>query len=108
VRLRGRREGVERVPDRRTGEAVDHLETELRGGMAGADHLLGGALSDALGLAVAPDVVGQYGLVPFVDGVADRLPDEVIRDREEFEAVFGQQRLASLGVTGLVEEAAHV
>src|SRR4051812_26807338 len=65
VFLVGRREGVDRVPNGGPGEAVDDSgESGLLGrgvdeppaGLGRVDHLLGGTLADALGVAVAPDV----------------------------------------------------
>jgi crossover junction endodeoxyribonuclease RuvC len=46
-------------------------------------------VADALGLAVAPDVRGQDRLVPLVDRVvADRLPEQVVRDRPHLQVVL--------------------
>ena len=53
------RERVEHVPDRRAGEARDHVDAELRGGAGGVLHPLGGALLHAGGVAVAPDLGRQ-------------------------------------------------
>jgi hypothetical protein len=49
----------------------------------------------ALGLAVAPHVVGQDGPVALVDQVADGLADQVVADREALQAV-GLEQLAPL------------
>ena len=87
-RVGDRRERVEQVPDRRAGEAVDDLDAQLLRGAGRVLHLLGGPLADLLGLAVAPDVVGQDQLVPLVDQVADRLADQVVRDRPDFQLVL--------------------
>ena len=50
-------------------------------------HPLGGALPDALGIAVAPDLGREDRLVPCVDRVADGLADEVGADREAVQVV---------------------
>jgi hypothetical protein len=105
IRLRGRREGVDRVPDGRAGEAVDDrgkvvlgavaagLGVEERArGLGRGDHLLGGPLAHALGVAVAPDVGRQDGLVALVDVVADRLADEVAGDGVAGQAVVLEER----------------
>jgi len=88
--LGGGREGVDRVPDRRTREAVDDRGkiARLRLARAGVEepprrlrrrhHLRRGAPADALGLSIAPHVRGEYGLVAAVDQVADGLSDEVV------------------------------
>jgi hypothetical protein len=64
---------------------------EGAGGFGGGDQFLGGALAHALGLAVAPDIGGQDGLVPLVDQIAHGLADEVARDGVAGEAVVRQQ-----------------
>src|SRR5262245_19661599 len=111
--LRHGREAVEQVPDRRAGEAVDDRAArelqallharrrgveELARGLAGLDHLLRRALLHALGLAVAPDLGREDGLVALVDAVAHGLADEVRRDREAPEAVVLEHRPVLLRV----------
>ena len=97
VFLAGGREGVKRMPDGGPGKAVhdrgEHLlvragieEPARRAGRV--LDFLGGAATHALGIAVTPDVVRQDRLVPVVDQVADRLPDQVRRD-----GVAGQSAL---------------
>ena len=100
--LRGRREGIERVPDGGTGEAVDDdreihrpclatrlgIEERARG-LAGGDHFFRGALAHAFRIAVAPDVGREDGLVSLVDQVADGLADEVVGHGETGQAVVG-------------------
>src|SRR5690606_11255327 len=81
------RERVGEVPDAGAGEAVDDANAELLRGAGGRLHFLGGALVDAIGLAVAPDVGRQDRLMAFVDDVADRLANEVIADRVALQAV---------------------
>jgi hypothetical protein len=100
VRLRRRREGVDRVPDRRAGEAGDGLDAELLRGARGVGELLRGALAHAFRIAVAPDVRRQDGLVALVDQVAHRLADQVVADRQRGQAVRFQQRplVAHVGV----------
>ena len=60
--LAGRREHRDVLPDRRAGEADDDVDTELARGAGGHLHLLGRPLANALGIAVAPDPVGQDAL----------------------------------------------
>ena len=103
ILLRGRRKGVERVPDRGAGEAIHGhrklvlitaagLGVEKRArGLAGGDHLLGGALADAFRIAVAPHFRGKDGLVPVVDVVADGLTDEVVGNGITGQPVVGEQ-----------------
>ena len=102
VILRGRRESVGRMPDGRTGEAIDchrvavfriagfGIEKRARR-FARGDHLLGRAAAHAFRIAVAPDFGRQDGLVSFVNQVADRLADEVVRDGETSQAVVREQ-----------------
>ena len=104
VGLRSRREGVDRVPDAGPGEAVDDgregvaaLAAGLRveegaGGLGGEGEFLRGALAHALGIAVAPDVGRENGLVALVDAVADGLADEVVGNRVAGEAVVLEER----------------
>src|SRR5262245_39861119 len=87
-RARHRRKIVHQMPDARPGKAVDDAHAELLSGPGGVFHLFGGALVDSVGLAVAPDVLGENGFVPGVDRVEHRLPDEVVRDGEELQVVL--------------------
>jgi len=101
-------EGVEEVPDGAAGEAVDDLDAELGGGLAGGDHLGGGALADALGLAVAPDGGGEDRLVALVDEIGDGLADEVVGDGVDLEAVLFEEGLFLGAVVGLGVGAGHL
>ena len=84
-------EAVEEVPDRAAGEAVHHFDAQVFGGDGGVAHLCGRALVDILGGAVTPDALGENGLVAQVNGGADALADQMVADRPNVEAVFGQQ-----------------
>jgi hypothetical protein len=84
------------VPDGGTSEAVDDWVNdslvgagieELTRGASGCFHLFGGALADAFGLTVAPDLGGEDSLVALVDGIADRLPDEVVGEGVASQAI---------------------
>ncbi len=101
LRVADGREAVEQRPDLRAGEAVDHADAEVLRGVGGANHFLGGALLHLGGLAVTPHVLGQDGLVPLVDRVANGLADEMVGDGPGLETVLGQQRVAAVAV-GLV------
>ena len=74
------------------------LTPSLCGRSGRVHHLLGGPLPDSLGLAVAPDVVGQNQLVPLIDQVANRLPDQVVGDCPDFQPILAQKVVASLAV----------
>src|SRR5690606_22476578 len=99
IRLRGRGEGVDGVPDGGAGEAVDDGGEFVAGfaagfdggeggrGRGGAGEFAGGAFARALGVAVAPDGGREDGLVAFVDEVAHGLADEVVGAGEAGEAV---------------------
>ena len=104
----GRREGVKLGPDAAPGESVDDGDAELGGGLGGADHLRGGALPDALGITIAPDCGADEILVAAVDRVTDALTDEVVGDRPAAQAVFREQIVARLAVTGVAEGLANV
>ena len=88
---RHRREGVEQVPDRTADEAVHDREPQRPGRFAGADHLVGGPLPHLFRIAVAPHARRQDRFVPGVDPVADGLTDQVVADREQFQAVLFEQ-----------------
>jgi hypothetical protein len=105
--LRGRREGVERVPDRRAGEAVDDLQAERGGGAPVAIISSAARWRTPSGSPSPQTCGGQDGLVALVDAVADRLADEVVGDGEELQVVLREQRLAFLDV-GVRGGAAHV
>ena len=116
VSLVSGREGVNRVPDGGTGEAVDdglagtlrlvgHVSLtgveELAGRLSGQGHLSARALADAFRITITPDVRREDALVAFVDIIAGGLADEVGGDcpaakvvlREEFPDGFDVARL---------------
>src|SRR5205085_4398917 len=101
-------EAVHQMPDRRASEAVDdgHSEPSCRTGRV--LHLLSGALLHAFGAAVAPDARRYDAPVPLVDTVAHRLPDEMVRDREDLQAVTRQQVASLIAVTAIRERALDV
>ena len=63
----------ESSPLLRAGLGIEKLPRGAGGGL----HFFGGALADAFGFAVAPDIGGQNRLVPFVNQIAHGLADEV-------------------------------
>src|ERR1700687_3979594 len=81
------RKRIETVPRRGAGEPLVHLDAEFRGGTRSVLHSCRGSLAHALGVAVAPDLRRQYGLVPLVDAVPYRLPDEMVGDGPAIGAV---------------------
>ena len=101
--LTRRRKRVKRMPDAGAGEAVHDggaLRTatilfcgcrvkKFSRGAGGGFHFFGGALADAFGLAVAPDIGGQNGPVPFVNQIAHGLADEVTGNGKTFHPVLG-------------------
>ena len=98
-----RREGVELGPDAAASETVDDGDAELGGGLGGADHLRSGALTDAFGLAIAPDFGADEGAVAFVDRVTDALADEVVGDGPAAQAVGLEQVVVIAAVLGAGE-----
>jgi hypothetical protein len=75
------RERVEHVPDARPGKAVHLGDAERRCGAGRVGHARCRALSDALRVAVPPDLRREDRSVALVDRVADSLADEVAGDR---------------------------
>ena len=96
-RVHGRKR-VEQVPDRRTGESVDHAEAHVGGRPGGQFHLFGRALPHAFRVPVAPDVGRENRFVTGIDQVADGLAGEVVADGEDLQAVLVEQRVAVLAV----------
>ena len=65
-------------------------------------------LAHPFGVAVTPDVGGHDGLVALVNQVADGLPDQVVADGVDPQAVLGEQVEHALDVAVLVERPLHV
>jgi hypothetical protein len=114
--LGGGRKRVERMPDRRAGEAVDDRVDDrpigsgvekLPGGPRRGFHLFRRAAADALRVAVPPDRIGEDRLVAVVDPVADRLPDEMVGDGVASQSVACQLLPEGGDVFIFAEGAAH-
>ena len=86
VGLGGGREGIHRMPYRRSGESSHGLYPEPCSGAGGVLHLPGGTPADPFWVAIAPDMLWQNGLVALVDQVADRLADQMVGDGEALQA----------------------
>src|SRR3954447_10471311 len=102
------REGVEEVPDRRAREAVYLGDAEAGRGPRHVLHALGGPRAHARGIPVAPDFTGKDGLVAGIDGVADRLADEMGADGPAAQAVALEQLSVRRAVAVLGQGARHV
>src|SRR5207253_2984100 len=63
------REHGDVLPDGGAGESDDGVHTEGFGEAGGVFHFFGGALADAFGVPVAPDLGADHGLVAEVDRV---------------------------------------
>ena len=91
------------MPDGGAGETIDHGGGGVVSGAAGAGiekladgaggglHLFRGALADAFGLAVTPDIGGQDGLVAFINQIAHGLAHEMGGDGVAGESMLGKQ-----------------
>jgi hypothetical protein len=94
---------IDHVPDGAAGEAIDDVHAKFLGGAGGVFHLFGSALTHTFGFAIAPDVIGDDALVPRVDIVTYRLPDQMVADGKTLEAVLFQDVPAALGIAILGE-----
>src|SRR5581483_761950 len=87
------------MPDAAARKAIDDLHTELGRCACCILHFLGSTLTDAFGLAVAPDARRQDALVPLVDdGITDALTDQVGADRKTLKAVLFQNIAAAADI----------
>ena len=102
------RKEVQVRPDARTGKAVHNRYAQLRSGPRRVFHGLSCPLTDAFGIAVAPDCTGQNGLVPIVDTIAYRLADQMTRHGPRLEPVVGQQFMATLAVGVVGQRLGHI
>ena len=94
-----RREHGHVLPDARPGEANDRIYAELPRDPRGQGELLRRTSAHSLGVPVAPDPGAHDGLVPKVDRiVADRLPLEMVGDREDPQVVTLEHVHATLQV----------
>ena len=78
-------------PQRRTGETGNDGDAESVGGPGSRHHLLGGPLRHFARVAVAPDIVGQDGLMAGVDGIADSGANTMIAQHRCLQFVAGEQ-----------------
>ena len=79
------------MPDARTGKAVDDVDAEFLRSAGGVFHLFDGPLIDAGRIAVAPNIRRHNSLVPLVDDVEHRLPDQMSADRLALQIVLFEQ-----------------
>ena len=78
---------------------MNGIHAQSCGSPRGHLHLFGCPLTDTLGVPVTPDAVGKDVAVAGVDRiVADRLPREMIRYREDGESVPVEDLTAALDV----------
>src|SRR4029079_13650535 len=92
---------VKQVPDGAAGEAVDDADAKAFSGASGFFQLLGGPLIDGVGLAVAPDVRREDGLMALVDLVAHGLADKMGADGVALQLV-GVQKIALAATVSIV------
>ena len=87
--LRGRRKRINRMPDRRTSEAVDHCRNDRiitqrlhikkrPRRLGGRDHFFGRTLAHTFWVTITPNIRRQNRLVPQVDRITHGLTDKVI------------------------------
>src|SRR5690606_23855063 len=62
----------------------------------------------AFGMSVSPDVRGRDRRVAAVDRVADALADQMVADREDSEAVLGEERAHAIAVVGLGQRSTDI
>ena len=89
------------MPDRRAGEAVDDLHTQLLGGSSGVLHFL-----DRPGtflLRVAPDLGRDPVVGALVEDVENELADEVVGNRPALQSIAAEQVVAFLAVILILE-----
>ncbi|MNV56249.1 hypothetical protein D3C71_1485220 [compost metagenome] len=108
IRLRGGREGIDRMPHRRAGEARHRLHAKLRRCARRVCQLGSSALTHAFGLAVAPHVGRQDGLVALVNQIAHGLAHQMVADGKTLQAVLGQQCVLVFDVLGRRQRLLHV
>lgn len=99
----GGREVVEEVPDGGSGKSVDDADVEFLCGAGCVFHFFGGAMVNAGGVAITPNIVRKDALVTGVDVIEDGLSDEMIGDGEEFQAMFFEE-FAFAGAVRIVGE----
>ncbi len=92
------REGIQQVPDARTGEAVDDAHSESLRRASGILHRLGCSMVDPFRIPVSPDLGRQYGAMPLINNVQHSLAHEVITDRKDLHVVLLQQFAFTLAV----------
>src|SRR5690606_41290316 len=68
-------------------------------------HLPDGSLAHAIRIALSPDSVRQNGLVPLIDSITHRLPDQVIADRPDTEPMTFQKLPARADITIILQGA---
>ena len=103
-----RRERIQERPYGTAGESVDHRDTHVCSGAGGQLHLFCGARADPLRVTIAPDVLGQNGLVPLVDAIANGLTHEVVAYREDVEPVRPEQLAVLDAVIGVSRRTLNV
>src|SRR5579864_970517 len=117
ILLIGRGKGIDGMPDARPGESVDDRRESRRlrrrvdegaARLGGVDQLLAGPLLDALSAAVPPYVGGEDRLVPLVDGITDRLPDQMIGNGKCLQPVALENVPAVFAIALVLQRLVHL
>ena len=102
-----RREGIEQVPDRRSGESSHRGNTKHCGCPGSIHHLFRGTLAHSLWLTITPNVSGENVLMARIYWIAYSLTDEVITDGVTFQIILIENIPAGLDILWLCNGTLH-
>src|SRR5260370_21665673 len=91
--------------DRRSAEPAYYADAELLRDTNRRRHFLAGAVPNTVGIALAPNVIGQQSLMARVNHVADRLAHAMIAEDVERQLIARQQFESGAAIIRLAEGA---
>lgn len=104
----GGREGINAVPDTRTGKSRHGSHSKAGGGVGRVFHGLGVPLTHTLGIDVFLDFGRQDGAVARIDRITDSLADKVVADDEAAQVMLGKQGPLTLDISRVRQGGVHI
>ena len=76
------------MPDRTSRKTDYGVDSQHSSGMGCLNHIFDRPQVHSIGIAIAPDIIRQYGFMPLIDIITYRLADHMIRNTKQLQTVL--------------------